>query len=293
MTGVLLMSEFATDIKDLYPTKEVTLLHSRTRMMPRYQQEMHDAVVEGLERLGVKLVLGERVVAWPEDALKIGEKTVRTDKGSVFTADLVLACTGQTPHASLMASIDEHTINPATKRISVRPTMQVSRCHDSEGEVAGGMARMNLETPALERSDPLSECTKDKNADLDHLFVVGDCADTTAIQAGHVAYYQAQVAAANIVKLIAREEGKEGEESDGEAKSAEYAGALELYTPSAPIIKVTLGSVSSFFPYFPDEQKHYVIAGPDGVTKGEDGVDDLQARVMWTVFHADDMGDDE
>jgi hypothetical protein len=31
---------------------------------------------------------------------------------------------------------------------------------------------------------------------------------------------------------------------------------------------------------------------PDGVTIGDDGVEDLQARVMWGVYHADDMPDD-
>ena len=33
--------EFATDIKSLYPEKQVTLLHSRHRLLPRFDYEMH------------------------------------------------------------------------------------------------------------------------------------------------------------------------------------------------------------------------------------------------------------
>jgi hypothetical protein len=36
-------AEFATDLKDVYPNKEVTLLHSRMRFMPHYPVAMHTA----------------------------------------------------------------------------------------------------------------------------------------------------------------------------------------------------------------------------------------------------------
>jgi NADH dehydrogenase FAD-containing subunit len=38
----LLILEFASDLKYVYPSKTITLLHSRTRVMPIYPQEMHD-----------------------------------------------------------------------------------------------------------------------------------------------------------------------------------------------------------------------------------------------------------
>ena len=34
--------EFATDIKSVYPEKSVTLLHSRQRLLPRFDEKMHD-----------------------------------------------------------------------------------------------------------------------------------------------------------------------------------------------------------------------------------------------------------
>lgn len=35
-------TEFATDIKSVYPEKQVTLLHSREKLLPRFDQRMHD-----------------------------------------------------------------------------------------------------------------------------------------------------------------------------------------------------------------------------------------------------------
>ena len=35
-------TEFATDIADVYPTKEVTLVHSRDQLLPRFEKWMHD-----------------------------------------------------------------------------------------------------------------------------------------------------------------------------------------------------------------------------------------------------------
>jgi hypothetical protein len=36
-------AEFATDIADVYPNKEVTLVHSRDQLLPRFDKRMHDA----------------------------------------------------------------------------------------------------------------------------------------------------------------------------------------------------------------------------------------------------------
>lgn len=34
--------EFATDIRSYYPAKQVTLLHSRHRLLPRFDSAMHN-----------------------------------------------------------------------------------------------------------------------------------------------------------------------------------------------------------------------------------------------------------
>ena len=41
--GPDLSTEFATDIADVYPNKEVALVHSRDQLLPRFDKWMHDA----------------------------------------------------------------------------------------------------------------------------------------------------------------------------------------------------------------------------------------------------------
>ena len=36
------ITEYVTDIKDAYPEKSVTFLHSRDRVLPQYSQAMHE-----------------------------------------------------------------------------------------------------------------------------------------------------------------------------------------------------------------------------------------------------------
>ncbi len=203
------------------------MLHSRTRVLPRYPQEMHDAAIDGLKQLGVRVVLGQRVVHWPASDAEGVEKVVRTDAGEVFTADLVLPCTGTKPHSELMAAMDAHTVNPANGRIAVRPTTQVRR-FDVAKEMEGLAVDDKTPEPKAEGQD----------ADLDHMVAIGDCADTPAIQAGHVSYYQGVVAVKNILKMIARQSGAPVN-GNGRAEPDE----LETYTPTPPMLKLTLGLV--------------------------------------------------
>ncbi|KAG8736087.1 hypothetical protein FRC11_002866, partial [Ceratobasidium sp. 423] len=40
--GGALGIQFASDLKDLYPQKQITLLHSRTQLLPKFPEKMHD-----------------------------------------------------------------------------------------------------------------------------------------------------------------------------------------------------------------------------------------------------------
>lgn len=70
--------EVATDAKALYPEKHVILIHSRNAVMHRFGKGLQEAAREGLERLGVELILEERVVDEDADSgvvtLKSGRK---------------------------------------------------------------------------------------------------------------------------------------------------------------------------------------------------------------------------
>lgn len=46
--------QMATDLKELYPEKEVTLVHSRNQLMPLYHQELDKIIKARFEELGIK-----------------------------------------------------------------------------------------------------------------------------------------------------------------------------------------------------------------------------------------------
>lgn len=100
-------------------------------------------------------------------------------------------------------------------------------------ERLGALSLHHLPTPPPSASShEETHGEEEEHEDLSHFFAVGDCAETGAIQAGHTAYWQAEVAARNILRMIkSEEEDKEIEE-------------LEEYKVSVPAIKVTLGMVS-------------------------------------------------
>jgi hypothetical protein len=113
-----------------------------------------------------------------------------------------------------------------------------------------------------------------------NIFVVGDAADAfDAIKAGHTAYYQAQVAARNVLRLIRREE-KTGFAPEDDL-DCDSDSELEEYTPGPPAIKVSLGLTKSV----------YEVNGVVG-TNG-DGVDDLDAAAMWAAHGMRDVSEED
>ncbi|CAO1613769.1 unnamed protein product [Parajaminaea phylloscopi] len=156
--GGALGVEFATDIKSVYPDKDVTLIHSRQRLLPNFDERVHDYAKARLEELGVNLVLGERLaltegcprgsttalspgdasedtsrdaaaarpIRRPSDALHAGLKRVRTTGGKEFVCDLLMLCTGQQPNSSLMASLSPTSVDPHTRLVRIHPTLQVA-----------------------------------------------------------------------------------------------------------------------------------------------------------------------
>lgn len=53
--------QLAFDIKELYPEKSVTLVHSRNTLMNRFHVGLSNLVIERCKELGVDLELGSRV----------------------------------------------------------------------------------------------------------------------------------------------------------------------------------------------------------------------------------------
>lgn len=84
--------QIATDCKELYPEKDVTLVHSRQKTMVRFHDKLDDIVKKRAEELGLGLVLGSRAIVpkegFPEDGTVFD---VCLEDGRKISADLVVS----------------------------------------------------------------------------------------------------------------------------------------------------------------------------------------------------------
>ncbi|KAF3764201.1 hypothetical protein M406DRAFT_98575 [Cryphonectria parasitica EP155] len=168
--------QMACDLKEIYPDKEVTLVHSRDQIMPVYNEKLSEIIKDRFKELGINFVGGSRVKV-PEGGFPVGGGepiTVELQDGRALSAEFVITATGQTPNtqwlADLPRSSEDSLINPKNGFIRVKPTMQFA--------------------------DPL----------YPHLFAVGDIADTGAHKAARPAAPHAAALTRNMAAMI---QGKE------------------------------------------------------------------------------------
>ncbi|TFK72298.1 FAD/NAD(P)-binding domain-containing protein [Pluteus cervinus] len=248
--GGALGIQYATDIAAVHPTKKITLLHSRDRLLPRFDEAMHVEIIRALKDSNVEVILGDRLDLASVKDEKVdasGQRVVKTTSGREIAAELLLLCTGQSPNTDLLSKWDPSTVDSKTGLAHVLPTMQL-----------GVLPPQSLSTPSTEDN---SETAQEETTPYPHIFAIGDSADAFgAIAAGHTAYYQGGVAARNIIKLIKARE------------SSNPAESLEAYKPSPPAIKVSLGLTKGVYQY------------QGGVNVSNEGQEDLQAATVWASF---------
>jgi apoptosis-inducing factor 2 len=163
--------QLATDLKEYFPDKQITLVQSRDRLMPKFHDKLHDLIKQRFDELGVKMVTGARVVVPPDGFSDTqGPSTVHLSNGSSLSTDFVILATGQQPNSSMVAELEtsngQSILNPQNDMVRIRPTLQFL--------------------------DPI----------YDHLFAVGDIADTGAHKAARPGIAQAEVVTANIKALL-------------------------------------------------------------------------------------------
>ncbi|KAI1182855.1 hypothetical protein F5B17DRAFT_443924 [Nemania serpens] len=100
--------EIATDAQNLYPTKKIILVHSREAVMNRFGQGLQKAALEGLQSLGVEVILQDSLI---QGVFKRG--TILLKSGRDIQCDLVLDCTGQRPSSSIMSELSPASISPS------------------------------------------------------------------------------------------------------------------------------------------------------------------------------------
>lgn len=127
--GGALGIQYATDIADLYPSKKVTLIHSRKRLLPIFSEGIHEAALRRLQDLHVNVILGDRVIL-PEghkfEGKELDHRIIRTEGGREIESDLQLFCTGQKPNTSIVKKIMPSAINPKDGTIRVKSTLQIN-----------------------------------------------------------------------------------------------------------------------------------------------------------------------
>lgn len=169
--------QMACDLKEIYPDKEVTLVHSRDHIMPVYHEKLSDLIKERFQELGINFIGGSRVNI-PEGGYPIGGTgepiEVKLQDGRTLTADFVIQATGQSPNTQwlkdLPPSSADSIINPKNGFVRVRPTLQFA--------------------------DPA----------YPHLYALGDVADSGAHKAARPGMGQAVVTAKNILAMIQGQE---------------------------------------------------------------------------------------
>ncbi|EKM58396.1 uncharacterized protein PHACADRAFT_117301 [Phanerochaete carnosa HHB-10118-sp] len=216
--GGALGIQYATDIADAYPDKPVTLLHSRDRLLPRFDPGMHELITSRMSELGIQVILGERldVSSVPPSALiTTKEHVLRTLSGREIRAGLVLLCTGQRPNTDLLRKVAPDSIiadGPNHGQVRVTRSMQI----------------------AVPLAEPC--CSDGLHSISPHIFAIGDPADAFgASKLGYCAHSQGMVAANNILKLVQRQEGASGDET------------LGSYSPGPPGIKLSVGLTQAIY----------------------------------------------
>lgn len=86
----------ATDIKELSPEKQVTLVHSRRQLMNAFHEKLSDLVIKRAQELGLNLMLGSRVNVPPQGY---------PNDGSTFSVELQDGRTIETDFAVCSAAL--------------------------------------------------------------------------------------------------------------------------------------------------------------------------------------------
>ncbi|KAI7780360.1 hypothetical protein LA080_016084 [Diaporthe eres] len=161
--------ELVTDIKGWYPQKNVTLVHSRDRLMHAYGPRLHERAMEEMEKLGITVRLGQRPQIQFDGDEKTGENaTLVFPSGDVDKFGLVIPCTGQAPNTQFLTGTLSQCVSKEIGRILVAPSLQV--------KLSGGT--------------------------IENIFALGDVAESGGPKMARAAECQSHIAASNIVSLI-------------------------------------------------------------------------------------------
>ncbi|KFY14773.1 hypothetical protein V492_02420 [Pseudogymnoascus sp. VKM F-4246] len=161
--------ELASDIKDFYPDKDVTLVHSRGQLLSHFGKRLQDYTLKALQELKIRVMLNERP-RMPDGGSMARSATLTFSDGCEEKFDLIIGCTGQQPNSSILTSLLPGAISKETSRILVQPTLRVATSDEP-----------NLDTP---------------------IFAFGDVANHNGPRMARAGWMQAGVVLDNILSMI-------------------------------------------------------------------------------------------
>lgn len=83
--------ELATEIKDKYPHKQITLIHSRKQLLPRFGPKLHEHVLAKLREQGIEVLLGEKPTLSDDAGQILRETNLVFSDGEKKIFDLVVS----------------------------------------------------------------------------------------------------------------------------------------------------------------------------------------------------------
>ncbi|KAJ4476478.1 hypothetical protein C8J55DRAFT_517114 [Lentinula edodes] len=185
--------QLVTDIKTYKSTlsKNVTLVHSRAKLLHTFHHGLHAIAMEKMKEIGVDTILGQRAIRIEEvegmfddsnEILGVTRKTpefiVHLSGGEQLRADLVITCLGGTPLSDPLRALAPAAVDPETGYIRVLPTLQIASPNDHN-------ATSNSSYTAYP-----------------NVFALGDVAHTGAHKAARPGHFQSGVVTRNIQRLI-------------------------------------------------------------------------------------------
>ena len=319
--------------------KKVTLIHSRKQLLPNFDEKVHEAAYGRLTELGVNVVLGERlaltqgcpkgskvsveettplratgdttnaklVTDTSDHSISKGDherKIIRTTGGKVFTADLLLLCTGQQPNSALMAQLSPSSVDPQTRLVRVLPTLQVAVPDPRDAAQMPFEMRppcgdcdcfLDRKTAGATENIVDSHQHRYHLEGLRNVYAIGDCVDGFgAINAGYQAWNMADVAAENVLRNIGVATGGESEKEDVTSLSSSHSEHADLqeFEPAPSMLKLSLGLGKMVFQGapVPDPNDSNAPHRPEVAVKEDPH--DLAVEGVWTFMakaSTDDM----
>ncbi|EME43768.1 hypothetical protein DOTSEDRAFT_171613 [Dothistroma septosporum NZE10] len=163
--------QMALDLKEIYPEKRVTLVHSREKLMHQFHNDFHNILKDVFDERDIDLITQARAKVPKGGFLNNGEIIdIDLTNGQSISAEFVILATGQKPNNGMIGSLPTKNpnglINPANGFIRVNKTLQI------------------------------------QDDQYRNIFAVGDIADTGVHKAARPGAAQAKVVASNILSLI-------------------------------------------------------------------------------------------